>query len=296
MTPQCVIAGGLPRLMTPVLTLAIVLLPCAAASADYELERRKALLLSDGGKHEASMAAFLRLSQSADNDLKRADAFEHAAMQAHHLRQPQRALQLASMIPLAPQAKTTRMRLLAAEKQWAQILDEFQSEDPATWPRSVAAEAFHLRGKARLQMRDPQGALADLKQASRRSERVEVFFDLGNLCLDMKLDVEAADAYLLTQRATPDSAGWVYYTAVTNRAGILIHNGKHAQALTELQRIPDSVTGYWMVRTMILRARALTGLDRRGDAISLYRQALTVDGLYSVHRDEINADLRQLQP
>jgi tetratricopeptide (TPR) repeat protein len=271
----------------------MVLVACNVGSADYVADRRNAMALFDAKRHEEALKAFLKMTVTAQNDYQRSDAFEQAAMSSHHLKREDEAMQLAARIPRFPQARTVRMRLMAERAMWQAIIDEFRNDDISKWPRSTAGEAFYLRGKAYRQMNDLEAARRDLAQAARRNTRVDVFFELAGVCDSLKRDVEAMDAYLNVLRALPDPDGWMFHTAVSARAAILLRNGKHEYALEELDKA-DAATGYWRVHNLKLRAAVLKAMGRKAEALAAYAQALAVKGIYPVQRSEIEAALKTI--
>jgi len=272
----------------------VVCAACAAAPADYASDRQAALALVYAKQHKQALAAFLKMSETAQNDYQRSDAFERAAMCAQQLQRTDEALQLAARIPSLPHARTVRMRIMAEQKRWQDIVNEFRGDQIAFWPRSAAWEAFHIRGLAYRRLNDLTAARRDLAEAARRSDRSQVFFDLAGVCVALKRDVEAMDAYLNVQRALPNPSGWQFYTAVISRANILLRNGIHEYALEELDKA-GNVRGYWLVKTLRTRAAILAAMGRKAEAQDVYRAALKTDGVRDAQKRAIEAALEQLQ-
>lgn len=265
----------------------------AGARPDYGRARRPALALLRDGAHAEAFDAFLALHDGARNDHQRADALEQAAMAALGLERFDEALALARQIPLRPQSRTVQMRLLARQERWQAILDDFADDAVADWPRSVAAEAYHLRGLAHHRLDAPKAALREWVEAARRTENPQVFFDLGNLAMSLNEDVIAMDAYGDFQRAGPEGrGGWRYYTAIVARARILLRNGIYAYALDELDKAGEGVGGYWRVQVLTERGRALAALGKREQANAVFEAALATEGIYNVQRNRI-AQLRE---
>jgi tetratricopeptide (TPR) repeat protein len=265
----------------------------AIAHADYAADRKAALALVAAKQHEQALAVFLAMGKTAQNDYQRSDAFEQAAVCALALQRPDEALQLAGKIPSRPHARAIRMRLMAEQKQWQQIVDTFKDDDPSGWPRSAAGEAFYLRGLAYRQLKDLEAARRDLAEAAQRRPGTDVFFELAGVCTELKRDVEAMDVWLGVQRTLEDIGGWQFYTSIMARAGILMRNGMHDCALRELDKA-KSATGYWQVQCLKLRGAALTAMDRKTEAKAVYEEALKTKGIADIQKKEIEAALNNI--
>ncbi|MFC1453966.1 tetratricopeptide repeat protein [Verrucomicrobiota bacterium] len=265
----------------------------STARADYTADRQAALAMVAAKQHEQALAAFLVMGETAQNDYQRSDAFEQAAMCALTLQRLDEALRLADRIPLRPHARTVRMRLMAEQKQWQQIVDTFKDVDPSDWPRSAAGEAFYLRGLAYCKLKDLESARRDLTAAAQRRLKTDVFFELAGVCMALKRDVDAMDAWLGVQRTLKDVGGWQYYTSITARAGILLRNGKYNCALKELDKV-NRTSGYWLVKCLKLRGAVLTAMDRKTEAKAIYEEALKTKGISDIQKKNIEAALNNI--
>lgn len=273
----------------------MLLLVTCLAKADYELQRRHALALAKR-QPEAALAALEQLHNDATNVYQQTDALTQAAQLAWQLERPEQAFQLAARIPLAHRALTLRLRFLARQEAWHQIVDEAAEVDFSSWPSSAIADAAYYRGTAYRRLDQLALAHRDLTIAARHSDRIEVFFDLGELSLKLGYDVQAMDAFERVQRVSPDPYGWQFYTAVTTRATILLRHDFYSLTLPEVDKASVAVKGYWRGRLLYLRGQALAGLGRREEAVATFQRALAEDDLYSSQRQLIQDAISDISP
>ena len=275
-------------------TIAVVL--CASGvHADWYAARREAMHMANQGQHEEARGAFQDLADAATNEHQRSDVLERAAMSTLRLEDHEEALSIAGRIPLAPVRAAVRMRLLAAQERWDDILEEFKDEDFSDWPRSAAGEAHYLRGKARVELGDREAALPDLMEAGRRTENARVFYDLAEVAAALNRDIVAMDAWRDTQRALRATGGWMFYSTVTKRADTLNRYGKHTHALAEVEKVDiERLSGYWLISMLQRRAAALAGLGRREEALADCRRALDTEGINRWQREAVERVMESL--
>ncbi len=292
--------GGFPlhdrfhRLAALLLTATLLLVSISSSNAfDSYRWQRYAVLQQVKDNPTAAIDGFIELAANARNDYQASDALEQAAMLALAGKDFNRALALAGKIPLPSHAAAVRLRILASGEKWQQITDEFATTDFSDGPPSLAAVAYHIRGRAFLQAGDKNRAESDFIAAARRSDKVQVFFDLGNIAMELGNDVIAADAFLNAQRAMDSPSGWQYYATIRSRAAILRRNGFYEYALQELDKAGDG-TGFTHISILIDRAGILTAMGRTDEAVELYKHALTIDGIYTIQENTINAELGKL--
>lgn len=268
--------------------------PAARADArpDEVILRGEALARVRAGAHELALETLSALHDATGSLYLRSDALELAARSALALERIDLALELAGRIPLPPQSLRARLRILADRKQWREIVVEFAEAPFADWPEALAADAFYLRGTAWRERGERAAALRDFREAARRTDRVEIVFDLAQLASGLQQDVLAMDAFLAVQRAQP--SGWRFLRSTFARAGILLRNDLAEFALRELEKAEPGATGYWRVSLLRIRGDALAALGRSDDAVATYHAALETDGIAQVQREQIKAALTDL--
>lgn len=178
------------------------------------------------------------------------------------------------------------------------IVDRFKDEDIDSWPESVRGDAVFAGGYAYFLTKNGEAAVKDLTKA------VEYLTD-GNskgLCLNclgdaysslLKNDPQAIAAYRKTY-----GTGNVYKhcQAAMSIASILNRQGKHGEAVQELGQIKlaEVTAPYWRGRMLRAKGAALAASGRKADAISRYREALSIEGLPGAIRTECDMALKRL--
>lgn len=281
-------------------TVVLLLASAANASGDYIADRQAAVSLVKAGKHDEALAAFLKLAETAQSDLQKSDALQQAALAAERLQQPDRALELARQIPLAPVSKTCQMQVLDSERKYQEIVDRFGQEEISGWPESVQGDACFVRGHAFYSVKNGPAAEKDLRQAA------EYLTDHNSkgLCLNqlgdtyrflLKDDARAVATYRRTY-----STGNVYKQcqAAISVADVLKEQQKPTAAVAELERIDlkEVTAPYWRGAMLRAFAQALAAAGRKADAIARCQEALALEGLPQGVRVECEKLLKDLQP
>ncbi len=181
---------------TSIIIIGIVSACAVSAWGDYLSDRKEAQKLAGGGTNEAALAMFVGMAANTSSDAQKSDALEQAAMLAHTMKQDDKAMELARQIPLAPLSKTVQMRLMNEAHKLREIVDAFKDENIDAWPESIAAEAYHLRGKAYIQIKDGKAAAADLQKAIGLTSAGYLLTALADTCvLLLKDDELGLEAY-----------------------------------------------------------------------------------------------------
>jgi Domain of unknown function (DUF4838) len=144
----------------------------------------------------------------------------------------------------APDSALDRMRALAKESKWNELISQFKGEDLTSWgslPDKVS-EAASLRGKAYVILKDGANAAKDLKLAAEISpKRGERWHELGDLYGGLLGDDEQAlVAYNNVFQCTGKSMGWLSISSTIKVASILIKQGKSQEALQISERYDSS--------------------------------------------------------
>jgi tetratricopeptide (TPR) repeat protein len=200
--------------------------------------------------------AFTALIASAPN----AETKDLALMQASycevHLKHPEQSTTLAAGIKDKQLGMLCRMKLLAMQSQYAEILTLAKNEDFSLWPDALSFEALMVRGDASGRVRDVVAAETDFRAAlgytindykkATAHLRLAWLFEKGQQALDCLDEVMKLKEPGATMR----------YQAIASRARILAGEGKGALAIGEFDRLNDlTKQPHW---TMVQMARATT--------------------------------------
>ena len=189
--------------------------------------------------------------------------------------------------PASPAEKSlARLRLLAQQDRWYEVIERFESEDLSAWPE--AGEAFHLRGKGYLFLKDAAKAERDLKAAVERDPEEEFFwYFLAEAYQQLlKDDARALEAYkkafeLVAHDELVGNSRWMPADAAVKAVNILLYQVKNDAALEILQRYGDEelkkLHPYGRCRILRAYARVYAAQGREAEALAKFREALIVE-------------------
>ena len=282
---------------TSIIMIGIVSACGASAWGDYLSDRKAAQKLAGGGTNEAALAMFVGMAANTSSDAQKSDALEQAAMLAHIMKQDDKAMELARQIPLAPLSKTVQMRLMNEAHKLREIVDAFKDENIDAWPESIAAEAYHLRGKAYIQIKDGKAAAADLQKAIGLTSAGYLLTALADTCvLLLKDDDLGLEAY---RRALQFDRMYSGCIAAAGAAGILAKQGKFNEARVELEKINlDEVANHpaYPARVLAAYGDILARQGRKAEAIAKYREAAGLKDLDASQKAAYEKTIKDLAP
>jgi tetratricopeptide (TPR) repeat protein len=183
---------------------------------------------------------------------------------------------------------------------WKEVVAQFKDEDIDRWPDYAASEAFHLRGKAHDYLKEPKSAAKDMEKAlecagSDAHFRATVLCDLGSVYVSLQDDAKALDAYLKAQSGG-DKGFHAYLSAVIARANILRRQGKHEDALRELEKNDlGHLKGYWRCETLRAYGSVLASQGKKADAIARYNEALKVEDIHPSQKSACEKAIKELE-
>lgn len=288
-------------MMMRIAVVAAVLALSGVARADYVEDRNAAMRLVQSGKQEEALAAFVKMAAGEVSAFQKSDALDQAALCALRLKKPTEAMELAKRIPLAPMSKTCQMRILAAERKWAELAAQFKDEDFAPWPDDLKAEAAFLRGQSRSFLRDGKGAEADLEMAVQSYpgsfSKGQAALTLGDNYRDnVKDDAKAVAAYLKAYEYVRDPNSYVTCSAIISAAAVQRAQGKPDDALSTLSKIDTSkVSGYWRGAVLAAMGDTLAAQGKKADAAARFTEAAAVQGIPEGSRKDWEKRARDLQ-
>ena len=135
---------------------------------DYVIERQKAMKLAKQRQVDQALAMYLAMSSGdGSTDFQKSDALLEATRAALSMKDNDRAKELASQIPLASVAKTARMEMLTAQRDYSTIISEFGNEPIDQWPFWQIGAGSLARGRAYHAAKETEKAKADLGRALR---------------------------------------------------------------------------------------------------------------------------------
>lgn len=236
----------------------IAVLVTSQAFAGYVEDRREAEKLAHKRKHDEALAAYTKMAEGDFSDFQKSDALEQAVFHAIMLKNYDLANELAAKIPMDPVRKTCQMRILLYQRKPKDVIAQFAEEDFGTWPESLRAAGYSLRGNAYLREKQGEKAVSDLSQC--------VLFktDSRSLC-GTYLSLARAQALngddqkaIETYRKIKNLSKQDYsqsMSALIETANLLAKQEMYDEALRELDgHTGKSPRGYWRGRFLLTRA------------------------------------------
>jgi len=276
--------------------LIVALLLCSAAlslAAGYVEDRAAAANLVRKRQHEQALEAFTKLSgMEGISDFQKSDALEQAAACARTLRKYDLAAELAEQIPIEAVAKSVRMRNLAAQGKYKELVEEFKDEKLETWPEYASVHAYRARGQAYYVVGEGEAAEEDLSRAasimtgdtSESAARLWLMLAL-NRERNLKDNEKAWEAYrkiILMLRRRGGAAG--HLSGALQAARFLREQGKYEEALEAVRLMrPHKRRGFWHGRALCSLGETLAEMGRKDEAVAAYREVLEDD---KVHRGD----------
>lgn len=243
---------------------------------DHILGSRAAEKLARSRKWEPALAAYLELSRAEKiSDLRKSDALQQAVRCAIGLKDIARAKELSTQIPIEAVKKTARMQLLAAQRKWKQIVDEFGEDDLSSWPFWQIGEAAFERGKGHYFIKAAKQAEADLQLASEFEPDKRVLVAIRamqahNRETNLHNDDGALKLYLANLDGKQRIGGADEYRSTDRAAHILSKQGRHKDALAMFDVIDfERTKGFWLHEMLLSKAGALSAAGKTKEANEL---------------------------
>jgi tetratricopeptide (TPR) repeat protein len=183
-----------------------------------------------------------------------------------------------------PEATLIRLRVLSQDRKWRELIERFEREDFAAWPReaaSQASEAAYLRGQAHLFLKNGQQAEADLKAAVTLNPRNALaWLSRGDNCSsNLHDDQQALAAYRQVLTLTGRSNGWLPISATLAIARILTDQVKTDEALEVLQQYGDmeGMAPIWRIRMLRAYGHVHAAQGKEPESLAKFREALELE-------------------
>lgn len=278
--------------MTNFLSIAIVVLcSISAARGDYIAGRNAAEQLARAGEGEKALRAYLDLAAGTVTPFQKSDALMQASLLANRLGRTDEAMEIAQSIPLEPQSKIARMRLMEYHRRWTEALQQFGEDDMTAWPDHVKGEALYLRGLMYFLTKQGERARQDLQQAipyiAEPNLKGLALNRLGDTWRTLLNDTDQALRSYQQVLDTPRT-GHKACEAAMAIARIQLERNDPSAAWQALQQINMTEIDFpfWRSRMLASRAQALIALGRINEAIAEHESALKINGLSDADRTQ----------
>ena len=268
---------------------------------DYLITSKKAELLMQRRKYQAAQDLFLALAAEEQiTDLQKSVALQQAAECARQLKQESQADTLAENIPLETVAKTVRMQNLLAQRNYAELIQQFQSEDFQTWPFGQVGEAALVRGMAYFRMKQGEAAETDLTLALNYTPdprtRSQILLLLGeNREHNLADEAGALKAYRQNYEGASRVGAADQFRSIAGAARIFTKQGKYDDALQALEKAKiDQLKGFWRHEMQLAKGHTLAAAGKKQAAQLLYQSVIQDKTSSSGHRQQAEEQLKKL--
>jgi tetratricopeptide (TPR) repeat protein len=267
------------------------------ALADFEADLRAAGSLCQEKKHEAAIAAYVRLARGCSDPLERCQAASAAAVCARvHLGSEARALDLCREARDEPYVKACRATVYQWAVSPARVVAELRDEDISAWPESLAAIGYAVRGQAYFNVKDGPAAARDFVRAfqfARSFAKWSALQRLGDTYWKLLDDDLLAEACY--RKCMSDfGGGWPGLQARVNLGELLLAQGRHDAAIQCLSGAPN-LGGYWKAALLMGTAKVHIAAGHKPEAIAALKESLAIAGLHAAQKKECERLLATLR-
>lgn len=182
------------------------------------------------------------------------------------------------------EAQLVRLRTLAQDRRWRDIVQEFEREDLAAWPAETArqaSEALTNRGLAFSHLKEGQRAAADLHAATKLDpQNALAWMTLGdNYANNLNDEQQALAAYRQTLAIIGTNHGWQSLSATLSIVRILTDQVKTDEALAALRPYDElpSVAPYWRIRLLRAYGHVYAAGGAEQESLAKFREALHME-------------------
>jgi len=182
------------------------------------------------------------------------------------------------------EAQLVRMRTLAQERRWRDIVQQFEQEDFAAWPAEgarQASEALTQRGLAYSFLKEGPRATADLQAATKLDpQNALAWMTLGDHCANnLNDEQQALAAYRQSLALTGTNHGWQSLSATLSIVRILTDQVKTDEALAALRPYDElpSVAPYWRIRLLRAYGHVYAAQGAEQESLAKFREALHME-------------------
>ena len=268
---------------------------------DFLIEYTVAAKLKRSRKYAEALSQFVALADNDGvSDDQKSRALAEASACAGLAGDEDKAMQLASQIPLQSIAEIAKMETLARQKNWDAIVEQFGDEDLIKWPFTEVGAASAIRGKAfhaakiglkadedfQLALEFTSDARAHMSILSAMARNRESVLKDDNLALETFRRIAASTTNI-------GSAG--YYSGLQGAAKILTKQGKFDEAMSILNQVEaGKLGGSWAPSMLFSHAETLAAAGRSDEALKIYQAVIKHDSTAKNLRDKAEQAIAKL--
>jgi tetratricopeptide (TPR) repeat protein len=271
-----------------------------ATVTDYLIESRAAETLERARNWQTALTAYQTLTRRETlTDLQRSRAYQRSAHCAVNLEDFDQAGKLADQIPIESVAATTRMQVLAAQRQWAEITTDFGDEDLTEWPFWQIAEGAFARGRAFYFTKDAKRADADLQLALKYESHPQIQVIVRTLMAqnreaNLNDDSGALELYRQNFAGKTGIGGADEFRSVDRAATILAKQQRFDAAIATFDVVNfEQQRGFWLHEMLLSKGHVLSAAGRVDEAGTLFRRVADDDTASDAHRKRAREALGQ---
>ena len=182
------------------------------------------------------------------------------------------------------EAKLVRLRELAQDRRWGDIVQQFAQDDFAAWPAESArqaSEALTQRGLAYSFLKEGQRAAADLHAATKLDpQNALAWMTLGdNYANNLNDEQQALAAYRQVFAITGTTNGWQSLSTTLSIVRILTDQVQTDEALAALRSYDglQSVAPYWRIRLLRSYGHVYAAQGKERESLAKFREALQME-------------------
>ena len=268
---------------------------------DFLIEFTAATKLQKRRQYAEAIAAFEALAEYPKaTDFQKSRVFAEAAICARSLRDYAKARELADQIPSEPIAKTARMEILLAQRNWTEAIAQFGEEDLQQWPFTAIGAGAFARGRAYYGAKQGEQAETDYQLALNFTTDSRTRLSLlGAIARNRETVLKNEDLALETYReiaaSTANRGSADYYFGLQGAARLLTERKQFAEALNILDQVDaEKLGGSWSATMHFSRAETLAAAGKKAEAVKAYLAVLKNKSASQALRTRAETALQEL--
>ena len=279
-------------------------------------EKKAADDLVKAGKNEEAITACTALAKMQMHDRMKSELLENAALCANRLKQYDRAIAIATNIPIQSVSFKCQMKIMIENGKYSDVTNKFSTKTMGAEPLlswrypeqdDLLVEAYNYRATAYAELKDFKSAEADLRAMLNAQTNIGMFSSPG--IVDMAW-AKLGDFYHKYQK--DDAKAMAAYTnAITrlraNSYGVLTPKpvllgntetlASATKAASEILRVQGKADEALKLQVSLLMAQgdAFGILDKKTEALEKFKEALKVKGITAEEREECEKKIKALE-
>ena len=268
---------------------------------DFLIEYTAAAYAKRKRKYAEALSQFVGLADyDGASDYQKSKALAEASACAQLAGDGDKAMELASQIPLESIAKIAEIETLAHQKNWDSILEQFGDEDLSKWPFTEVGAAAAIRGKSfhaaktglkadkdfQLALEYTSDARAHMSILSAMARNRETVLEDDNLALETFRRIAASNTNIGSAE---------YYSGLQDAARILTKQGKFDEAMNILKQVDaGKLGGSWAPSMLYSQAETLAAAGRNKEALDAYRSVVDHKSVAHKHKERAEQAIAEL--